>query len=232
MDGTKQAIRQEMRRRRRLLSPVDLSAADRAVGVHVRELAELATAPVVLAYAATDHEVPTAALLAAAFAAGQRVFLPRLVNGTTIFAEHRAGAALQPGPFGILEPLGDQLNAQALVTAIAFVPLLAWDTSGARLGRGGGHYDRAFAGAARPVCLVGLGYAFQQHPRLPQDAWDLRLDAVISQHGVVRCWSGDAMSLSRKEDAQRDGLPMDGTDQHRAGRGPRMAGGLPPTPAG
>jgi 5-formyltetrahydrofolate cyclo-ligase len=231
MDGTKRAIRQEMRRRRRALDPAVRAAAEKAVADHACALSEFARAPVVLAYAATDGEVPTSALLAAAAAAGKRVFLPRCVGAVMTFAEYSAAAGLQPGAFGIPEPLGDDLEDADLRVAIAFVPLVAWDRSGARLGRGGGHYDRFLAGPSRPQCLVGLGYAFQQCARLPRDRWDLRLDAVVTEEGVHRCWDGDVKkSPSRKEATQRDGISIDGAGQHRPGRRPRVAGGLPPPP--
>jgi 5-formyltetrahydrofolate cyclo-ligase len=199
MDGTKQAIRQEMRRRRRALSAVDLTAAGRAVAGHIEALDRFRAASSVIAYVACDHEVPTGALLAMAFAAGKRVYLPRLVGDTMSFAEHRHGERLQHGAHGIPEPHGDQIEACDVATAIAFVPLLAWDESGSRVGRGGGHYDRACAGSARPACLVGLGYTFQQWAALPREPWDLQFDWVVTERGAVHCWRGDDPSPFRKE---------------------------------
>jgi 5-formyltetrahydrofolate cyclo-ligase len=64
MDGTKQAIRHEMRRRRRALSAVDLDTADRAAAEYVGSLPAFQAARGIIAYAATDHEVPTARLIA------------------------------------------------------------------------------------------------------------------------------------------------------------------------
>ncbi|MGH7789647.1 MAG: 5-formyltetrahydrofolate cyclo-ligase [Candidatus Binatia bacterium] len=99
------------------------------------------------------------------------------------------------------------------------------------MGRGGGHYDRVFAGPIRPAGLIGLGYTFQQCAGLPRDAWDLRLDAVVTERGVVRCWRGGDSSPHRKEDTGRDGHTLDSTDRPRLGRRPRRAGRLPQTPA-
>lgn len=226
MDGTKRAIRQEMRRRRRALAHAECRAADDAVAALCAALPEFRAAPVVLAYVATDNEVPTDALQRAARAAGKRVYLPRLENDTAmIFAEYRPEAGLSNGPHGIPQPLGDPIEVADLVAAIAFVPLLAWHESGARVGRGGGHYDRAWAGAVRPACLVGLGYDFQRCPSLPQDPWDLRLDYVVSDTGVVRCWNGDTPSPPRKEDAQRHGVSVDCVGRPRAGSRADLAGG-------
>jgi 5-formyltetrahydrofolate cyclo-ligase len=225
MDDTKRAIRQEMRRRRRALSVAEMNAAGGAVVAQLRAVEAFAASRIVLAYAADDGEVPTAELIEAAFAADKRVYLPRLAGETMIFAEYRRGADLRPGAHGILEPLGDPLEARDQVEALAFVPLLAWDASGSRLGRGGGHYDRTFAGSARPACLVGLGYSFQQCAVLPRDPWDLRLDWLVSERGTTRCWREEDASSSRKEGASNHGITDHGADHHRAGRRAGMGGG-------
>jgi 5-formyltetrahydrofolate cyclo-ligase len=230
MDGTKRVIRQEMRRRRRALSVADRDAAEQAVARFAAQLDEFRAPGTVLAYAAVENEVPTRALIAAAMAAGKRVYLPRLRGALMSFAEYRSGANLQPGSLGIPEPLGDELKAAAITAAIAFVPLLAWDVFGSRVGRGGGHYDRAFTGSTRPACLVGLGYTFQQHPALPRDPWDLQLDWVITERGAVRCRRGDDPSHSRKEGAQHNGISDHGVGRRRVGSRAGLGGGLPPTP--
>jgi 5-formyltetrahydrofolate cyclo-ligase len=224
MDGTKRSIRQEMRRRRRALSIAELNAAEGAVAAALREVPAFAASPIVLAYVDDDGEVPTGRVVETAFACSKRVFLPRLIGETMIFAEHRRGADLRPGAYGLREPIGEPLEARDQKDALAFVPLLAWDASGSRLGRGGGHYDRAFAGSTRPACLVGLGYSFQQCAELPRDLWDLRLDWVVSEHGATRCWTGEDASPSRKEGASHHGISDHGAGRHRAGRRAGVAG--------
>jgi 5-formyltetrahydrofolate cyclo-ligase len=235
MDGTKRVIRQEMRRRRRAISAAELATAEQAVAAHVAALASFRDQPALIAYVATDGEVPTGALVEAAFAAGKRVYLPRLVGETLCFAEHRRGSNLRPGALGIPEPLGSELEEGEVAGAFAVVPLLAWDESGSRVGRGGGHYDRAFGGAARPACLVGLGYTFQQCPSLPREPWDLQLDWVVTERGALRCWGRDDPSRVRKEGAtpnDNNDIRYDGGGRRGAGRRPGLAGGLHPAPAG
>jgi 5-formyltetrahydrofolate cyclo-ligase len=232
MDGTKPLIRQEMRRRRRALTAGDLGTAERAVASLATQLEEFRAASTILAYAATDHEVPCGALIEAAYAAGKRVFLPCLRGDHMSFAEYAPGTQLCPGAMGIPEPLGDELEVSAVAGALAFVPLVAWDVTGSRVGRGGGHYDRAFTGPARPWCLVGLGYTFQQHPALPRDPWDLCLDWVITERDAVRCRHGDVPSHTRREGAQHNGIPDDGVDRRRAGSRAGLGDRLRATPTG
>ena len=222
MDETKAAIRHAMRRRRRALTPTDVAAAGGAVANAVLALDVVRAAPALLAYVDDDHEIPTGALIASALAAGKRVFLPRFVGDQMSFAEHRLGAPLRPGAFGILEPQGDPGEPYQPATAVAVLPLLAWDDAGGRIGRGGGHYDRAFAGPARPHCLIGLAYAFQHLSRLPRDAWDLRLDLVVDERGAAECRTGDQRSPNSEEVQSDHGIP--GNDRRQSGAW-RRAGG-------
>ena len=87
--------------------------------------------------------------------------------------------------FGIPSPgspsIEDGLNRRDVVLA----PGLAFDRAGWRLGRGGGHYDRAFPGSGDDPWLVGVGYAFQWITDVPHDSRDRRVDAIVTEHGWV-----------------------------------------------
>ena len=95
---------------------------------------------------------------------------------------------------GIEEPAGTAtLGARWL--DVVFVPLLAFDARGVRLGAGGGFYDRAFAfrqlrTAWHAPRLVGLAYAFQQLEHIAYAAHDVLMDAVVTEEGLIRCATG------------------------------------------
>lgn len=62
---------------------------------------------------------------------------------------------------------------------VAIVPGLAFTPDGARLGQGGGHFDR-FLPRLRPDCVtIGVGYAEQLVDDLPVEAHDVTLTHVI-----------------------------------------------------
>ena len=67
-----------------------------------------------------------------------------------------------------------------------FLPVVGWDSHGGRLGMGGGYYDRALAGIVGPV-LVGLAYGSQQVEQIPRESWDIVLDYVATDAGLIRC---------------------------------------------
>lgn len=88
---------------------------------------------------------------------------------------------LQQGPHRLLEPTGPRLGVRAIGTAgLVVVPALAVDSTGVRLGRGAGHYDRSLVFAAPDALLVGVVRDQEFVPHLPSDPHDIRLNAVLT----------------------------------------------------
>jgi 5-formyltetrahydrofolate cyclo-ligase len=99
------------------------------------------------------------------------------------FREWSTGARMVEGEFKALIPEeGAWVEPQVLI-----VPLLAWDRRGFRLGYGGGFYDRTLAGlrAKGPVLAVGFAFAAQEVDVVPTEPTDQRLDAVVTEKGVI-----------------------------------------------
>ncbi|WP_209425431.1 5-formyltetrahydrofolate cyclo-ligase [Pararhodobacter sp. SW119] len=86
------------------------------------------------------------------------------------------------GPFGARIPA----TAEVMVPQVLIVPLVGFDARGYRLGYGGGFYDRTLAAlrAAGPVLAIGFAYAAQELPEVPIDAFDQRLDLIVTETGV------------------------------------------------
>ena len=143
-------------------------------------------ASVVSAYRRIRSELDPGPLMLALVERGRRVCVP-VIQGKALplrFREWTPATRMQPGPFGAQVPSeGDWLEPDLLL-----VPLLAWDAAGRRLGYGGGFYDRTLAGlrAAKSVRAIGFAYAAQQVDEVPADETDQRLDAVLTETGLVR----------------------------------------------
>jgi 5-formyltetrahydrofolate cyclo-ligase len=106
----------------------------------------------------------------------------------------RETATLVRNRFGIPEPVCGQAMASRWLDLV-FVPLVAFDATGTRLGLGAGFYDRALAWrhlrrSWRGPRLIGLAYSFQQVPAIAQQPHDVHLDAVVTDRGVIRCSTG------------------------------------------
>ena len=152
--------------------------------LHDRIGALAAPGAVIAGYRAMRSEIDPAPVLAALAAAGHPVCLPVVARRAAplVFRAWVPGAALSPGGFGSEVPVeGAELEPDLLI-----VPLVAFDAACNRLGYGGGFYDRTLAKlrAKRAVPALGLAYAAQRLERLPAEATDQRLDAVITEAGT------------------------------------------------
>ena len=107
------------------------------------------------------------------------------------FAPWRGGDELGTNRYGIPEPMlaPESCLAPAQMHAVV-LPLLGFTRDGLRVGMGGGYYDASFAfrqGANPPPLLIGAGYAAQQLDSLEAADWDVRLDAVATEHEWIDC---------------------------------------------
>ena len=102
------------------------------------------------------------------------------------FALWQEGDALVPNRYEIPEPTDHASTCSPSELDIVFMPLVAWDPSGTRLGMGGGFYDRTLANS-QGALRVGLAYSVQEVEQLPQEDWDVRLNAVVTEASLVYC---------------------------------------------
>ena len=197
LSSARKPVRAELRAKRRALSPEQREHAARLVARNVDRAFRLRAGKRVAIYAALREELDTAPLIELAFERGCRVFLPRIDRhtGHLDFHEwHAADARQRVNHLGILEPEGTaSIGARWL--DLVLLPLVGFDACGVRLGMGGGYYDRTFAFRNRHTSwrgprLVGIAYSFQQLPSLAAAAHDVRMDAVVTEKGVVRCRTG------------------------------------------
>ena len=89
------------------------------------------------------------------------------------------------------EPVGPTLGAQALTEAdVVIVPALAVDTAGARLGQGGGWYDRVLEHARPDALIVAVVFDDEIHDAdtdpLPCEPHDRTVDVVATPRGARR----------------------------------------------
>ncbi|MDP1907588.1 MAG: 5-formyltetrahydrofolate cyclo-ligase [Hyphomicrobium sp.] len=153
-------------------------------------LAFLQTAPgaIVSGFSVIRDEIDPAALLARLGAAGYRLCLP-VMQGKglpLVFRAWSPGDAMGKVQWGIAEPLADK---PVLEPDVVLVPLLAFDSTGYRLGYGGGFYDRTLARlrAIKPVVAVGVAYDELKVDAVPHQAYDQPLDWVLTPSGPLRC---------------------------------------------
>ena len=195
--AVRSTLRAQLRARRRALSAAERASRSRRVAYQVDRALHLQAGARIALYAALPHELDAAPLIALARERGCRVYVPRIDRRCDArgmrFLE--LAGPMRRNRLGIEEPaaLGAGLGARWL--DLVFLPLVGFDRSGVRLGAGGGYYDRAFAFRAlrhawHAPRLVGLAYAFQELGHIAAAAHDVRLDAVVTEEGMIRCATG------------------------------------------
>ena len=180
----RRTIRGELRERRAALSPKEQADVAVAVRTRLARIVALERAQVVGGYRAIRGEVDLDAALTRVHDGGAMVTVPRVSGDRMDFLPWTSASETVAGSFGIDEPVNGKPLQLSQHDAV-FVPLVAFDETGQRLGQGGGFYDRAIAAAdaSRPL-LIGVAHAFQQVRSVPVEAWDMPLDAVVTEERV------------------------------------------------
>jgi 5-formyltetrahydrofolate cyclo-ligase len=180
----KRALRAAAVAARRQLSTSERRSASAAIVARVLALPELRLVRTVLLYAAVPTEADPAGLVAPLRTRGVRTLFPRVRDDHLEPVAAADLRTLELGYRGIREPAGPRVDPEAVDVAI--VPGTAFDPTGGRLGRGGGHYDRLLAQLRDDSVRIGLCFACQVVPRVPLEAHDETVDLVVTEHATYR----------------------------------------------
>lgn len=185
---------------RRNAIDLDVRAAKSAVVcarlVELMESSGTADQRPVAVYAAMGSEVDPAAFAAAAAARGWRVAYPCMLPASDAAAcgQRMCMRAVSAGDASEAPFIAHPTRAFAatdvdssrfpIVPAEALdmvvVPLVAFDRTGARLGYGGGCYDRYLPTVAPECLIVGIAFDEQRVDHVPTDTHDLTLPNIVS----------------------------------------------------
>jgi 5-formyltetrahydrofolate cyclo-ligase len=143
-------------------------------------------------YLANDGEMDPKPLIEFTLATGKQCYLPILRQGPSTslwFAQFKPGMPTQPNRFGIPEPASRRHIVMPWGLDLIFLPLVAFDSQGNRMGMGGGYYDRTLSFIHqrkrwKGPKLVGLAHELQRVNLLNINSWDIPLDAVLTESSV------------------------------------------------
>lgn len=172
------------------------SAAVCARLVELLERTDPAAPHTVAVYAAIGSEVNPAAFATAAADCGWQVAYPCMLSAADAAAcgQRMCMRAVTAGDVGTAPFIAHPTRTFAatdidsdrfpIVVAEALdmivVPLVAFDRTGARLGYGGGCYDRYLPTVSASCQIVGIAFDEQRVEHVPTDAHDLPLHNIIS----------------------------------------------------
>lgn len=190
----KNRLRRHMREQREGLNPLLRQQLNNNINHHLIEWLCHRPERKIAAYWPIRGEADIRPAMHALAHSGREILLPRV-------DEHKRGrmsfAAWDPDQgaektnrYGIPEPT-DAASVAPSSLDMVLTPLLAFCAIGGRLGAGAGYYDRAFARSQRSSqnrrhpLLIGIAYGFQQVDSLPMEPWDVPLDGIMTNLGLI-----------------------------------------------
>lgn len=151
---------------------------------HLQASGVVPASSVVSAYCAIGDELDAVAVAAPL---PNQLALPVLQGAgkPLLFRAWGPGEPLAPRIWNICEPLE---SARRVEPDVLLVPLLAFDSSGMRLGYGGGYYDRTLdqLRSERQIIAIGIAFDEQEVDEVPNEPYDQRLDYVLTPSGLRR----------------------------------------------
>jgi len=179
----KRALRKEMIAKRDMLSPIFRKQMSEKVA-KVDLPFDVPDDAIVSGWFAMGTELnPYPLMKRLAEESDARLALPAIADGKLIFRAWTPGMELRRVGFGLSEP-GPEV--EEVDPDIVFVPLLAFDLEGRRIGYGKAYYDGGLTRlrARKKFLAVGLAFEEQCVEQVPTEPHDQSLDYVITEEGV------------------------------------------------
>lgn len=187
----KSALRSRIRESRKKITPELKGRRDSKLSERTVALISALPHSRVAAFVPMPSEPGGDFFLPAVACACKELWLPVCYpKGQLRWGQYTGPESLRPGKFGILEPITPTADSATLSTLDAvFVPALAIDEAGFRLGQGAGYYDRAMADFSG--LLVAVVYAHEVLPvgEVPTQQHDIKCSAIITDEGTI--WVGE-----------------------------------------
>ncbi len=196
----KARLRSQIRDARRLRPAGERAVAAARMAGHMSDLPLPARldACVVTCFMSLPSEPDTTPMIESLLTRGASILVPRVDDRHLDWVHLTPGTAMAAGPFGIREPIGDAVGRDSapLATCLAmFLPALAIDVRGNRLGQGGGFYDRVLddlpAHRDGGPIRIAVVFADEVIDRVPIDEHDCRVDLAVTERGIRRFEGSD-----------------------------------------
>lgn len=173
----KPVLREAMLRKMRTQASRKKSGAIRK---KLLSLQDYSDAKVIFSYISRKGEADTHDIIRHSLRKGKMVFAPVTASGGMVACEIKNFSQLKPGKYGILEPPFSRGRKRF---DMIIVPGIAFDTRGARIGRGGGHFDRFLSGAKGR--RIGLAFDFQVLDKIDTESHDIFVDKILTEKRAI-----------------------------------------------
>jgi 5,10-methenyltetrahydrofolate synthetase len=181
----KAALRREVIARRDAADGEMRNLASQAIIKKLLDLPAYRAARTVAAYASFGSELGTSTFIAKALADGKQLLLPRINRAQrALELRHVIDPAtdLVAAVWGIREPSEHCEIVSVATIDFMLVPGVAFMRNGARLGYGGGYYDRLLTSLDRRTARIAAAFQLQLVEQLPEGPHDQRVHVVVAEN--------------------------------------------------
>jgi 5-formyltetrahydrofolate cyclo-ligase len=192
IQARKQSLRQNIIAAREKLHASERLHLSRAVIERLRDLPEYHQAGTVLGYMNFGAELAAELWVQQALTDGKRVLLPRVNRASKhldLYQVQDLQHDVAPGMWGIREPVAERCAREDALGTVEFIllPGVAFTRDGARLGYGGGFYDKLLARMPHQPALVAGAFALQMVAEIPQEHTDRKMEWLVTEHETIYC---------------------------------------------
>jgi len=189
---TKPGIRKQILALREQLVPDRRAAYSAAISARTVMLEVYRKANTVLGYMNFGAEFASELWVQQVLADGKKLALPRVnrhTNQLDLYWVDDLENQLAAGLWGIREPIVERCERLATLNEVEFalLPGVAFARDGARLGYGGGFYDRLLFRMTHRPALAAAAFALQIVEQIPQEATDVKVEWIITEQETIAC---------------------------------------------
>lgn len=184
----KRTLRESVLAAREALDPQWRAKASHAIAARIVAMDVFARARVVLVTLPFRSEWDAALVVAGALADGKVVAAPRVDAAQQMLRAYRIedlDADIESGYRGIPEPRASCAEVALDRVDWVLVPGVAFDVHGARLGYGGGYYDRLLPLVSSSAPRVAGAFEMQVVDVVPTAPHDVRVDFVLTEQRTL-----------------------------------------------
>lgn len=188
LNASKKLIRERMHKQRNSLSFEEVREKSKKIKDTLFSLSYIKESNKIMTYVSFKNEVSTIDIINELLKMGKEIIVPicDTKDYTLIPSRILSMDELSVSYFGIMEPKEPFIRpVDPKDIDVILVPGLAFDRNRNRLGHGKGFYDRFLRGVKDDAIKIALAYDFQILDSIPVEDWDIPMDLIITNKGIV-----------------------------------------------
>lgn len=186
----KKQIRSTILNKRNSLSSQEIIEAEGLIIDNLLKLEQFIKSKNVFCYLSFKSEVPTPNIIKYCRQNEKNVYIPICNNDNKemLISLYDKDTELISSSYGTKEASPKTIRiSDRNILDIALMPGAVFDSKGYRIGYGGGYYDKFFSHTKKQIYKLALAYSFQIIDEVPKDKYDIPVDCIVTEKGIIMC---------------------------------------------